>query len=220
MPVESGTTISQLDQTWPLGSDNLQQGDDHIRFIKSVLIAQFPGALGQGFNEAIVATEAELNYLSGVTSNVQDQINSITSDVNFYAPSGTVMVFYQVAPPLGWTQVITHANAMLRVIALAGGGSGGTDNPIAPDLAHLHTTGDHTLVIGEMPSHTHVIGEVWTTAAGHVMEDGGGHNHNQTPGVPSATSVGGDGFHNHGNTGAGNLSFTPMYIDTILASKD
>jgi hypothetical protein len=63
MGLETGTTISQLDSTWPLGGDQKSQGDNHVRLIKSVLKTQFPGAAGLGYNIPILATEADLNAL-------------------------------------------------------------------------------------------------------------------------------------------------------------
>lgn len=63
MGLEAGTTISSLITSNPTSSDPVNQGDDHIRLIKSVLQAQFPGSTSTGFNTAITATEAELNSL-------------------------------------------------------------------------------------------------------------------------------------------------------------
>lgn len=76
MSVETGTTLAQLDQTWPQASDQILEGDDHIRLIKAILKAQFPGTGGLGLNTPIIATEAELNYLQGVTSAIQTQIDA------------------------------------------------------------------------------------------------------------------------------------------------
>jgi len=63
MGLETGTTISQLDATWPLGGDQKSQGDNHLRLIKSLLKTQFPGSGGLGFNVPITATESDLNAL-------------------------------------------------------------------------------------------------------------------------------------------------------------
>jgi len=63
MGLETGSTISSLITSNPTSSDPVNQGDDHIRLIKSVLQAQFPGSTSTGFNTAITATEAELNSL-------------------------------------------------------------------------------------------------------------------------------------------------------------
>jgi hypothetical protein len=78
MGLESSTPgyISDLDKTWPLFTDPRSQGDDHLRYIKSVLKNTFPGALGQGFNAPILVDETELNFLQGVTSNVQAQLDA------------------------------------------------------------------------------------------------------------------------------------------------
>jgi hypothetical protein len=63
MGLETGVTIAQLDSAWPLGGDQKSQGDDHLRLIKAVLKAQFPGVAGLGFNTPITATESDLNAL-------------------------------------------------------------------------------------------------------------------------------------------------------------
>lgn len=42
MTVESATYISQLNASNPSASDNINEGDDHLRLIKNVLRSQFP----------------------------------------------------------------------------------------------------------------------------------------------------------------------------------
>lgn len=71
MTVESATYISQLDPSLPASGDPKSEGDNHLRLTKSVLKAQFPNF---GTN-AINATAAEVNYLGGVTSGIQTQID-------------------------------------------------------------------------------------------------------------------------------------------------
>ena len=78
MPVESGNTISALDDTAPLTGDPVNQGDDHLKLIKSILKKQFPGENGQGLNTALTVKESEFLALKGVTSSIQAQINAIT----------------------------------------------------------------------------------------------------------------------------------------------
>ena len=63
MGLETGSTISSFITSNPTSSDPVNQGDDHLRLIKSVLKAQFPGSGGLGYATAITATEAELNSL-------------------------------------------------------------------------------------------------------------------------------------------------------------
>lgn len=59
MTVESATYISQLNTAQPTASDNISEGDDHLRLIKSVLQSQFPN-LG---TDPTRPTSAQLNKL-------------------------------------------------------------------------------------------------------------------------------------------------------------
>jgi hypothetical protein len=81
MGLESTTTIGGLVSTNPVASDALGQADDHIRLLKTVLKTIFPGAGGSGFTTPITTSEAELNYVDGVTSAIQTQLNTHTSDI-------------------------------------------------------------------------------------------------------------------------------------------
>lgn len=75
MAVETATYISQLDSSLPTGGSPKSEGDDHLRLLKAVIKAQFPN-----FGTAAVnTTVAELNYMVGVTSGVQTQLNTLTS---------------------------------------------------------------------------------------------------------------------------------------------
>jgi hypothetical protein len=80
MGLESTTTIGGLVATNPVASDALGQADDHLRLLKNVLKTTFPGAGGAGFTTPIIATETELNYVNGVTSAIQTQLNTIGGD--------------------------------------------------------------------------------------------------------------------------------------------
>jgi hypothetical protein len=57
VPLESATYISELVATNPIVTDEISQGDDHIRLTKSVLQTQFPN-LGPA---AVTGTAAQLN---------------------------------------------------------------------------------------------------------------------------------------------------------------
>lgn len=78
MGLETGNLISQLIDTNPTGSDDVSQGDDHLRLVKRVLKNTFPGSANQGFAKQIVATEDELNYLQGATDNIQAQLDALS----------------------------------------------------------------------------------------------------------------------------------------------
>lgn len=65
MPLESGTYISDLNATNPVGAtDPKSQGDDHIRLIKNVLKSTFPS-----LSAAVMLTANQLNYLAGANGN-------------------------------------------------------------------------------------------------------------------------------------------------------
>lgn len=69
MGLETGTFISDLVSTNPLGSDQKTTADDHIRLTKFTLKSSFPNV-----NAAVNPTPTEFNYLVGVTSPIQGQI--------------------------------------------------------------------------------------------------------------------------------------------------
>lgn len=70
MGLESASHIDELVPANPAGGDAKGQGDDHIRLIKTVLQTDFPT-----IDAPITATVTEINYLTGVTSALQGQIN-------------------------------------------------------------------------------------------------------------------------------------------------
>jgi len=59
MGVESASYISQLNALNPTSSDNISEGDDHIRMIKTVLKTQFPNLTASAVN----ATVTQMNKL-------------------------------------------------------------------------------------------------------------------------------------------------------------
>lgn len=70
MALETGTYISDLVSTNPVSGDPKSQGDDHIRLLKSTIKATFPNV-----NAAVTPTDEELNFVDGVTSNIQTQLD-------------------------------------------------------------------------------------------------------------------------------------------------
>lgn len=71
MPLESATFIDGLNAANPVGStDKVQTLDDHVRLIKSTVKATFPNLAG-----AVNFTHTVANYLVGVTSAVQTQLD-------------------------------------------------------------------------------------------------------------------------------------------------
>jgi hypothetical protein len=69
MTVEVAVYLNTLDATYPTGADPRLEGDDHIRQIKRVLQATFPYVTGP-----ILVAQTELNYLTGLSSNLVSQL--------------------------------------------------------------------------------------------------------------------------------------------------
>lgn len=219
MGVEVTSTIAGLDASWPLSNDVTNEGDNHLRLVKNVLKFVFPGVGAQGFAIPITATEEELNYVSGVTSPVQDQIDALNDAVGgvegvLTAPSGTIMLFFNATAPAGWTINPYLNNRMIRVVT-AVGAAGGTDNPIS--WTHAHGTQAVALSVSQLPAHYHAIsggndGVVFGSGSGGGNVNGGTFDMGDTQYTGSGQA------HTHGNTLT--TSFNPLYADAMSAIKD
>lgn len=71
MTIETALYPNQLNATLPPQSDIVREGAGHLRLLKTVVKTTFPN-LGSAWN----ATHTEANYIVGVTSPIQAQINS------------------------------------------------------------------------------------------------------------------------------------------------
>ncbi|RSZ60040.1 hypothetical protein HF313_15105 [Massilia atriviolacea] len=82
MALETATYITDLNTANPTAADPKSQGDDQIRMIKSVLKASWTQIAG-----AVNATHTQINYLVGVTSPIQVQLDAKqnTADAVTYA---------------------------------------------------------------------------------------------------------------------------------------
>lgn len=86
MGLESATYISQLDNTFPLGSDQKSQGDDHLRLIKSVLKNQFP-AFGAA---ALAASNTQIDkVVTTISINTGAPATAISVDASGNVGIGT-----------------------------------------------------------------------------------------------------------------------------------
>ena len=224
MPIETALFIGQLESTYPEPSDASSTADDHLRLIKKVLKAQFPGATGTGLTGAVDVTETEFSYLEDVTSPIQAQLDALAASIPADPfPSTTRMLFVQATAPVGWTQVTDYNDYMIRVINSTGGGAGGTDSPILNDkvIAHTHTAAANASFSG-LHSHT-VTGSVTTSDFLYQIGPGDVDDHKGTP-VKSIGNTSERGAHTHTITvninSTGETSWTPKYLNTIIAQKD
>lgn len=224
MAIETATYISELVATNPNGaSSNVDEVDDHLQLIKSVLQSQFPN-LGAA---AATATAAELNLLAGASLTAAE-LNllagkSLSSSDNVLDnfPAGTSMIFYQANAPTGWTNVAGANDHALRV---APGGSGGSElGSVAFSTLFARTATDsHLLLSSEsgLPSHTHRQKVNPTNNTGQGIEtagktDSGAPAESQssqfTDAAPTANAASG---HTH------DLDMRVKYFTVVFGAKD
>lgn len=149
MPLENASTIEQLDSTWPLGLDSSSRGDDHLRLLKAVLKAQFPGASGRGFSKPITVTEDQLNALPQQVSDLGKTL----------FPVGSVVMRMDAVNPAtlygGTWQLITgDATITFGNGAAQSGTANGNNNPSVPLPYHSHSA---TFSGNQLPPHQHEI---------------------------------------------------------------
>lgn len=149
MPLENASTIEQLDSTWPLGLDSSSRGDDHLRLLKAVLKAQFPGASGRGFSKPITVTEDQLNALPKQVADIGKTL----------FPVGSVVMRMDAVDPAtlygGTWQLITgDATITFGNGAAQSGSASGNNNPVVPLPQHNHVA-SHNLSALAVGDHTH-----------------------------------------------------------------
>ncbi len=126
------------------------------------------------------------------TTNVSRQLYTA---IQTLISSGSKMLFYQAAAPVGWTKLTTDNNKTLRVVSGSGGGSGGTNTftsafsersvPV-PTHNHNANAGDQSA------NHTH---------GGEAVSANANHSHNGNAAYENVP-------HNHGiNAGSANGRF-------------
>ena len=88
-----------------------------------------------------------------------------------------------------------------------------------PGVAHTHSTGNHTLTVAEMPSHTH---NIWYFESNPVLSannQGGGRvfdpSNTWTDSTGRIQKTGGGNAHNHGNTGSTTPSATTTNSQSV-----
>ncbi len=83
MALETFNYIDSLNTANPTATDNVSEGDDHIRGIKTTLKNTFPNV-----NAAVSPTDEELNYVDGVTSAIQTQLDAKQATISSLTSTG------------------------------------------------------------------------------------------------------------------------------------
>ena len=182
---DNGTArLNQLVVTNPTGTDNKNQGDDHIRNIKKVIKDQFSGISGDNSSGAVTANAAELNKLDGCTAT--------TSNLNALAGIDNI---FNVVYPVGCiyeSTSSTHPDTLFAGTSWTVFGEGKMLVGLDSNDDDFNSTSDSggsktvALTIANMPQHDHSF----TGSSG----NGGSHNHT----VSGTTSP--HGGHDHDYT--------------------
>jgi hypothetical protein len=75
MTLDTSTTVGGLEERYPESGDSRTEGDNHIRKIKEVLVADFAAILGP-----VTASHTELNYLDITTLGTGQASKALTAD--------------------------------------------------------------------------------------------------------------------------------------------
>lgn len=199
MGLETATYIEDLNDANPLGTDNVNQGDDHIRLIKEVLQNQFPN-LGQA---AMNLQASSLNAMIGMVAAFAAAPGGgwLVCDGSAVSRTTYSALFAIISDDYGSGDGSTTFNLPdYRGQFLRGVDDGaGTD----PDAGTRTDRGDGTTgdVVGTKQSDQN---------ASHQHDSAGGHQHTGNTGFV-LTSGSGDGFQ---TTGSGS---SPFNVDTTVA---
>ena len=177
MALESATYISDLDASNPTAGDGRNQGDDHIRLIKSAIKNTFPS-----LSAAVTVTATELNRLSGVTSSVQTQLNTLSSDVSNKAAKGTNTDITSLASPAlanatANTQTAGDNTTKVATTQFVTSAVSTGVSTKANDSAVVHLAGTETVTGAKTFSTAPVatnIAKVWCNFDGTATPDGSG----------------------------------------------
>lgn len=126
MALEVATYISDLVATNPVGATDTKASlDDHIRLVKSTVKATFPNVSG-----AVTPTHTELNYVDGVTSAIQTQLDakaplaSPTLTGTPLAPTATAGTNTTQIATTAFTNAAITAAALAATVPTVGGDAG------------------------------------------------------------------------------------------------
>lgn len=114
MGLETATYISDLVPTNPVLGDPVSAGDDHIRLIKQAIKTTFPNITG-----AMNASHSELNYLVGVTSAIQTQLDTKAAAAHTHTESE--IIDGGIFPRVGATESITGTWTFANLATFDGG---------------------------------------------------------------------------------------------------
>jgi hypothetical protein len=233
MPVESATYINQLAPANPAHTDGLNQGDSHMRLIKQVLQNTFPNITGQ-----VTSTQSDLNAVIPVGGIIMWSGSLFSIPANYHLCDGT-----SGTPDLRDRFVVGAGGVSFGLSQIGGGvntSSDGAHTHVSSTTdvqgAHTHsvsgtgligstdtqgshshggTTQSHSLIISEIPAHTHFSGNALAAVTGGgtwaTVAFGGA----TTLGSITEASVGGGAGHTHPMSADGSHAHSVTVSGTV-----
>lgn len=210
MPIESSfALISDLNATYPTGTDFRKDGDNHIRGLKAAVKGTFPNV-----NAAITASDEDINALAGIAA---DPVNTLNA--GGLLPTGVICMWGGLIAniPAGWSLCDGTAGTpdlRDRFILATGlddmGAGGGSSHVVTSSASGAHTHGSGAtqgtaLTEAQLPSHGHPFAHCTTTQSstesgstgGLVTSANGSPStrvaYNGTPGAAAGNQIGGTG---------------------------
>lgn len=125
MTVETATYIDDLNDSNPASGDNLSEGDNHIRLLKTVLQNTFSGITGE-----VTATQAELNDVG----DLRTDLTTAEGNIDTLADGGTGSTY---------NEKLDKQNVIAGTVDVSGPSWSGTSG-VTPSK---NGTGDYTLTL-------------------------------------------------------------------------
>lgn len=174
MGLESASFISDLNASWPLGSDPRFQGDDHMRLIKAVLQSQFPN-LGQ---EAVTVSAAELNGGGMPTGSMVDFAGATAPGGFLLCNGGAVSrtTYADLFAIIGTTYGVGNGTTTFNLPDLRGRVAAAPDNMGGSSANRIvNAAGD--ILGGAMGAELHTLTEAQLPVVSKTTSTAGNHTH-------------------------------------------
>ena len=210
----------QVDHQW----ENGQLDGEHkkVTLLKSAEKPTAVATYGFVYTKDVGAGKIEL-FFEDAAGNELQLTSAGKFNPQYVFPAGTKAIFYQDTAPTGWTIENTLDDKLLFVTkgSGAGGQTGGTVHSTGTWTISGITGGSHTLIVAEMPAHTHVYQTGDNTALSKISQNGnfGGGTSDDASYRYNSESTGGDATHSHGAS-SHNGAWRPAAYCVIIASKN
>ena len=190
MALESSTYINGLVATNPTSSDNISDGDNHIRLLKSTIKATFPNVTGAvsgthtAINSAVIAANAATNANTVSTIVKRDGSGNFTAGTITAALSGNASTAstLQTARTIGGVSFDGSANINLPGVNTSGNQSTSGNAATSSQWASARTI----TLAGDLSGSVSIRGDANVTLTAAVADDSHNHTISNVDGLQTA----------------------------------